>query len=145
MLARLLTMVQLGSLGRGVSETIKTWASIGGQTLFYMHVVLLCGCMLALLRRGERWLRVSLLLGALLVLVVVCTLLTLGTSEASIGEKLAMRVGVRCAVTACAYLLCGALLLRHGLLIGRFGAQFAAYALFLQVVHLSVHSWANNA
>lgn len=142
LLARLLTMVQLGAFRESVPESVSTISSIAGQTFFYMHVVLLFACMLALLRRGDRWTRGSVLVGAMVLLAVLCTLVTLGTSETSIGQKLALRVGVRCAVTAVAYFVCGVMLLRLGMRIGRFGAQFAAYALFLQVVHLSVHAWA---
>ncbi|MGK0300854.1 MAG: signal transduction histidine kinase/CheY-like chemotaxis protein [Planctomycetota bacterium] len=142
LIARLVTVVQLGAFKDSFGVAGRTIMSISAQTFFYMHVVLMLGCMLALLRRGQEWLRPRVLLGCLLGIAVICTIITLGTSESSSGFRLVMRVSLRCALTAAAYLVCGVLLLRHGRNIGRFGAQFAAYAMFVQVLYLSTQSLA---
>src|SRR5690606_13014550 len=130
---------QLG-YGASLAPSAVVVMSICAQSLYYMHVVLMFGCLLALLGRADAWLRRRVLWLTLSVVVVVCTIVTVATMDSSVAVRLAFRVGVRCAAAAFGYLICGVVLLRHGRRIARFGAQFAGYALLLHVVHLSVHA-----
>lgn len=142
LLARLVTILQLGPLQPILPEPVMLGLSITGQTGFYMHVVLLFGCMLALLERGQWLLTWKYFWLSLTMVMVLCATVAVATIDSAVMVRLTWRVGVRTAATAVAFLICGVLLLRHGWRIRRFGAQFAGIALILNSVHLAVHALA---
>lgn len=142
LIARLVTLAHIGWLQATEAPTVKLLLSITSQTFFYLHVVLLFACMLALLQRGRSWLRPQVLWVSIGAVLLLSTVVALATIDSAIGTRLALRVGARTTATAIAFLICGFLLVRQGRRIGRHGAQLAGFALFLNAVHLSVHSWA---
>src|SRR5690606_18932700 len=84
LVARLITMVQLG-YGASLAPSAVVVMSICAQSLYYMHVVLMFGCLLALLGRADAWLRRRVLWLTLSVVVVVCTIVTVATMDSSVA------------------------------------------------------------
>jgi len=142
LVARLLTIVQLGPLQSALPDPVLLGLSILGQTCFYMHVVMLFGCMLALLDRGQRLLTWGTFWVSLALVAAVSAAIAFATIDSAMMVRLTWRVGVRAAATALAFSICGVLLIRHGWRINRFGAQVAGAALILNAAHLTVHALA---
>ncbi len=128
--ARLVTWLQLGPLqGPGTPVALGLAFSIGSQVGYYLHVVLV---MLALLRLSQRWVVDIGTRGFVLLVVVLLayassiSLLTQGLPE----WRPTLRVGLRCAVTAVVFAVCGSMLLRHGQRLLRLGPRLTGIALW---------------
>ncbi|HEB51773.1 MAG TPA: response regulator [bacterium] len=140
--ARLVTLVQLSAFGHGLSTAAQVALSAVSQSGYYLHVMLLCACVLVLRRRGARWVTPRRLILYAAVLVALSVGIAVGTAHSEFFTRLRWRVSLRSVLSAMAFACSGLMMLRHGRRIRRFGASFFGAALLLGALHLSVHAWA---
>ncbi len=142
LVARLLTLPQLGPLQADLTLGVRTTLSALSQAGYYLHTTLLFACLLLLVQRGKAWITPRRLGIYAVVILLGSTAVALATMHASLEARMFWRVGLRCALTALVFVGCGVALIHHGAVIGRFGARFAGVALLCSAVNLAVHAWA---
>jgi signal transduction histidine kinase/CheY-like chemotaxis protein len=142
LVARAVTMVQIGNGHPETSHLTAIALSTCSQTLYYLHVVLtMAGAWCAAKGPGNRPPRRAIawsIVGILLVTLLIAVL----TQPAATGVRMFLRVGLRCLVTSVVCAISAGALLLHGRRIGRLGPKLCALGLTGGAILFGLHAYA---